>query len=299
MRRQRQTPDRECRTVHSLTSTNHCLSLSTDGRKRISGTFSSMTRAWDTRSHASKLIIFWQQQRIQHQRPQIAIHFYSSHWPSVILMAYFRYTTSPLTHTLQPVFVSPYHVHAVPYYHIQTLLPGIVHLFALLYHHHVVRLEYIFPARNSARRRTKFFGRNFAWFNLGLGQRSRLLQFLLKLFFACFLKERVVFRIFVWYWVFCSILFLQIWRKINLRTTLSCRHLRTLQLVTSHSFQPTTLRSHLPPNHTYNPILGPYHLSLKISHQTSHPHTTLASWNHGSITENQAHQPALVVIPAW
>ena len=51
--------------------------------------------------------------------------------------------------------------------------------------------------------------------------------------------------------------FLQIWREINLRPTrathLRCCHLRTFRPVTSHSFHPTTLYSHLPPNHTIQP----------------------------------------------
>ena len=43
---------------------------------------------------------------------------------------------------------------------IQTLPPGIVHTFfsSSLYHHHVLRVDYIFPARGSAR---KYFGRIF------------------------------------------------------------------------------------------------------------------------------------------
>jgi len=193
-------------------------------------------------------------------------------------------------YTLSPIITSKH-----CYQELFTYLPSCITTMLCVF-------EYIFPARNSAQLRTKFFasGWNVAWFNLGLGQRSWLPQFYsVEIFFACFLKELVVFRIFVRYWVFCSSLFLQIWLKINLRTTLCCRHLRTLQLVTSHSFQTTTLRSHLPPNHTYNPIPGPYHLSIKTSHQTSHPHATLTSRDHGSITEIQVQQPALVTIPAW
>ena len=55
--------------------------------------------------------------------------------------------------------------------------------------------------------------------------------------------------------------------------TSRCRQQRTLRPLTSPSFHPTTLYSHLPLNHIIPFHTRTYHLTLK----TSHPHTTLES----------------------
>ena len=197
-------------------------------------------------------------------------------------------TTSPLPHTLRLILVSPCHVHAAPCHLIQTLLPGILHTFASLYHHHFLRLEYMFPSRGSARRRTMLSGRNFEWFSMCLGQSNWLPQFCSAEILVClfFLKERVVFRIsgtdlFSLFLDLFS-LFLQIWRVICLRPT----HLVavTSRLSNQLPFPPSTPHhSHLPPNHT----LPPHTRTLPPVTQDLTPHLTPT--HHTSIPGRQPH----------
>ena len=105
---------------------------STDGHGHISGKWSKMTRAWDRICHARPR----PRPKAQCQRPKICYPL-PRHINHVLCACFVLHTNS-----LWNIIMSPYHAHARPCQHIQPLLPGIVHTFAALYHHHPPRCKH-------------------------------------------------------------------------------------------------------------------------------------------------------------